>query len=55
MAIPIKDNDILYWLGKPINAMTREQLQRALIDANKIIDNQKQELYKHRAMMIEEY
>lgn len=36
-----KDIDPLYWLGQPINAMTREALQEALRNANNIIDNQR--------------
>lgn len=43
-----KDIDPLYWMGNPINAMTREQLQTALLDANKIIDGQKETIYKLR-------
>lgn len=45
-----KDTEPLYWLGKSINAMTRKDLQQALYDANKIIDQQRSELYRHRAL-----
>lgn len=34
-----KPDDLAWWNGQPINAMTREDLQAALIEANLIIDN----------------
>ena len=52
---PLKDNEILYWMGKSINAMSREDLVQALLSANKIIADQRDELYKHRAAMVDEY
>lgn len=39
-----KPDDLAWWNGQPINAMTREDLQAALIEANLIIDNLKDEL-----------
>lgn len=36
-----KPDDLAWWNGQPINAMTREVLQAALIEANLIIERQK--------------
>lgn len=33
-----RDDDLCYWDGEPINAMTREALQKALGDAVMIIE-----------------
>lgn len=41
-----KPDDLTYWNGQPINAMTREALQEALIDANRIMDMQKKTISK---------
>ena len=42
------DTDLVYWLGRSINAMTREELQIALGEAIIMIDNQRNELSKLR-------
>lgn len=43
-----KDVDFLYWMGRSINGMSEQELKFALMDANEIIDQQKNELYKLR-------
>ena len=39
-----KSDDLAWWNGEPINAMTRERLQGALIEANLIIDELKSQI-----------
>ena len=42
------NDDICYWLGEPINAMTRTQLQDALIAAKTVIEAKQNELVRLR-------
>ena len=42
------NDDICYWLGEPINAMTRTQLQDALYAAKVIIEAKQNELIRLR-------
>lgn len=42
------DSDLVYWMGRSINAMTREELQTALGEAMLVINGQKNELTKLR-------
>lgn len=41
-------NDVCYWLGQPINAMTREQLQDALIECKLALMLKENEVIKLR-------
>jgi hypothetical protein len=46
-------DDTCYWLGQPINAMTREQLQDALIECKLALMLKKNELTKLRYLYLE--
>lgn len=55
MGKPLKDHDPLYYMGQSINGMSREALIQAVMDLNKIAEDQKTELYKLRAETQDEY
>ncbi len=44
----MSNDDICYWLGEPINAMTRTQLQDALYAAKATIEAKQNELVRLR-------
>ena len=46
-------DDTCYWLGQPINAMTREQLQDALIECKLALMLKENELIKLRYLYLE--
>jgi len=47
------NDDTCYWLGRPINAMTREQLQDALIECKVALMLKENELTKLRYLYLE--